>query len=195
MNTDIQNLSYVISFAILNDKNSLINFLLSNSVPVKESVTNEELTAIVVNSLAGNPKIQQNFITWIKEKSSGGYSNSIGSSVLSGATSSTTTSGSGFWSGFDAGAVTGLLSSGLGIFGSLTASKEQRKAIEAQANAQLAAAQAQAGSDSTQLEIAKLQLLAAQGKPSSNNTVLIIVGVVVGLGILGGVIYAVTRKK
>jgi len=195
MNSDIENLSYVISFTILKDKNGLISFLSSNSVPLKENITDEELVTVVINSLQGNPKLQENFLNWIEQKTSKGYSNVIGSSVLAGANSSSSTSSSGFWSGFDSSAVTGLLSSGLNVFASLTSSKEQRKALEAQAKAQLAQAQAQAGSDATQLEIAKLQLLAAQQKPSSNNTTLIIVGVVVGLGILGGVIYAVTRKK
>lgn len=210
MNLQYQNLSYVIAYAVVNDKQDLINFLSENAIIVKENITDEELISLVISALASSVKVQENFLIWLEFKTntnkhlnSTGFVNpgfDFSTSVSGGNTLTTTTSStsSGFWSGFDAGAVTGILTSGLGLFGSLTQSKEQRKALEAQANAQIALAQAQAGSDATQLQIAQMQLAAAQAnvnKSGSSNTVLIIVGVVGGLAILGTVIYFVTRKK
>ena len=214
MSNDNKNLAYIIAFAIVNDKQGLINFLSENAVIVKEKITDQELTTLVINSLNSSVKVQENFIAWISEKTNNGYANTTGfsaptvSSTLgwnstliptSGtSTTATTSTSSGFWSGFDAGAVTGILTSGLSLFGGLTQSKEQRKALEAQANAQIAAANAQSNSDLTQLEIAKLQLqatLAGKNGSSGSNTTLIVIGVIGGLAILGTVVYLVTRKK
>lgn len=214
MNLDTQNLSYIIAFSILKDKEGLVDFLSTNAVIVKPEITDEELSALLISALSSSQKIQENFISWVELKTrKNSHSNfkfqnpgyDFSSSVSSGTTlaptssTATTTSSSGFWSGFDAGAVTGFLSSGLNLFGSITSSKEQRKALEAQANAQIAASNAQANSDMTQLQIAQLQLQAAQSSGGKNtsgsNTTLIIVGIVGGLAILGTVIYFVTRKK
>lgn len=210
MTSEDQNLSYVIAYAVVNDKQDLINFLSENAIIVKENITDEELTSLVISALASSVKVQENFLVWVEFKSKNSlFSNSTGyfsglptfSPTLTTTTptpTTTTSTSSGFWSGFDAGAVTGILSSGLNLFGSLTTSKEQRKALEAQANAQIAAANAQATSDMTQLQIAQLQLQAVQAgvKPGAkSNTTLIVVGVVGGLAVLGTVIYFVTRKK
>lgn len=215
MNSEYQNLSYIIAYAVVNDKEDLINFLTENAILVKDNISDKELTSLVVSALSSSQKVQQNFISWIEYKSgksthsnSTGYFSSLPSfdSSLFGSTSgtssttstpTTTSTSSGFWSGFDAGAVTGILTTGLSFFGGLTQSKEQRKALEAQANAQIAAANAQATSDMTQLQIAQLQLQAAQaGKTGPKpNTTLIVVGIVGGLAVLGTVIYFVTRKK
>ena len=210
MNPEDQNLSYIIAYAVVNDEQDLINFLSENAIIVKENITDEEINSLVISALASSVKVQENFLIWLEFKTntnkhlnSTGFVNpgfDFSTSVSGGNTLTPTTSStsSGFWSGFDAGAVTGILTSGLGLFGSLTQSKEQRKALEAQANAQIAAANAQANSDMTQLQIAQLQLKAAQAgiKPrAKSNTTLIIVGVVGGLAVLGTVIYFVTRKK
>lgn len=210
MTSQDQNLSYVIAYAVVNDKQDLINFLSENAIIVKEKITDEELTSLVISALASSVKVQENFLTWLEFKArQNRFSNSTGyfstlptfspsvTGTTSGTTSTSTSTSSGFWSGFDAGAVTGILTSGLSLFGGLTQSKEQRKAMEAQANAQIAAANAQATSDMTQLQIAQLQLQAAQasGSKPKSNTALIVVGVVGGLAVLGTVIYFVTRKK
>lgn len=210
MNSQDQNLSYVIAYAVVNDKQDLINFLSENAIIVKEKITDEELTSLVISALASSVKVQENFLTWLEFKArQNRFSNSTGyfstlptfspsvTGTTSGSTTTSTSTSSGFWSGFDAGAVTGILTSGLSLFGGLTQSKEQRKAMEAQANAQIALAQAQQSGNLTQLEIAKLQLQAAQasGSKPKSNTALIVVGVVGGLAVLGTVIYFVTRKK
>lgn len=210
MTSQDQNLSYVIAYAVVNDKQDLINFLSENAIIVKEKITDEELTSLVISALASSVKVQENFLTWLEFKArQNRFSNSTGyfstlptfspsvTGTTSGSTTTSTSTSSGFWSGFDAGAVTGILTSGLSLFGGLTQSKEQRKAMEAQANAQIAAANAQATSDMTQLQIAQLQLQAAQasGSKPKSNTALIVVGVVGGLAVLGTVIYLVTRKK
>lgn len=215
MTSQDQNLSYVIAYAVVNDKQDLINFLSENAIIVKEKLTDEELTSLVISALASSVKVQENFLEWIEYKSKSAkhfntfgnlptyssslnyQSNLIPSGTTSGSTATSTSTSSGFWSGFDAGAVTGVLTSGLSLFGGLTQSKDQRKAMEAQANAQIALAQAQQSGDLTQLEIAKLQLQAAQasGSKPKSNTALIVFGVVGGLAVLGTVIYFVTRKK
>jgi len=206
MESNTKNLSYIIAFAVINDKQDLINFLSSNAVIVKANVSDDELTSIAVNALSSSTKLQQNFLDWIALKTNKGYANSNGyfsnlpsfdTSVGVGGGSTSSSSSSGFWSGVDAGAVTGILSAGLNLFGGLTQSKEQRKALEAQAKAQIAQANAQANSDLTQLEIAKLQLQAslANKQTSGSSNTIVIVGVVVGLAILGTVVYFVTKKK
>lgn len=210
MTSQDQNLSYVIAYAVVNDKQDLINFLSENAIIVKEKITDEELTSLVISALASSVKVQENFLTWLEFKArQNRFSNSTGyfstlptfspsvTGTTSGSTTTSTSTSSGFWSGFDAGAVTGILTSGLSLFGGLTQSQDQRKAMEAQANAQIALAQAQQSGNLTQLEIAKLQLQAAQasGSKPKSNTALIVVGVVGGLAVLGTVIYLVTRKK
>lgn len=210
MTSQDQNLSYVIAYAVVNDKQDLINFLSENAIIVKEKITDEELTSLVISALASSVKVQENFLTWLEFKArQNRFSNSTGyfstlptfspsvTGTTSGSTTTSTSTSSGFWSGFDAGAVTGILTSGLSLFGGLTQSQDQRKAMEAQANAQIALAQAQQSGNLTQLEIAKLQLQAAQasGSKPKSNTALIVFGVVGGLAVLGTVIYFVTRKK
>lgn len=210
MTSQDQNLSYVIAYAVVNDKQDLINFLSENAIIVKEKITDKELTSLVISALASSVKVQENFLTWIEFKArQNRFSNSTGyfstlptfspsvTGTTSGSTTTSTSTSSGFWSGFDAGAVTGILTSGLSLFGGLSQSKDQRKAMESQANAQIALAQAQQSGNLTQLEIAKLQLQAAQasGSKPKSNTALIVVGVVGGLAVLGTVIYLVTRKK
>lgn len=211
MNSQDQNLSYVIAYAVVNDKQDLINFLSENAIIVKEKITDEELTSLVISALASSVKVQENFLTWLEFKArQNRFSNSTGyfstlptfspsvTGTTSGSTTTSTSTSSGFWSGFDAGAVTGILTSGLSLFGGLTQSNDQRKAMEAQAKAQIALAQAQAGSDATQLQIAQMQLAAAQAnvnKSGGSNTTLIVVAVIGGIALLGTVVYFVTRKK
>ena len=146
MPVETQNLAYIIAFAIVNDKQDLMNFLSENAVILNPNLTDEELTTVVINALNSSSKVQENFISWIAEKTNNGYANfgetlpTFSSSLnynstllpITGTSATTTSTSSGFWSGFDAGAVTGILTSGLSLFGGLTQSKEQRKALEAQ---------------------------------------------------------------
>jgi len=178
MKSNLDNLSYVLAFAVVNDRENLIELLWKNGVPVdSENISPEKLTEVCMNLLFVSEKFRNDFLKFISEQT--GYSAAEGSS---------------FWDGANAGMVSGLINTGLGFLANTQISKDQKSAASAQAKANLALAQAQSESNKTQLEIAKLQLAAAQLKPQ-NNTVLYIVLGLAGAAVLGFTIYAVTKKK
>ncbi len=180
-----QLLAYTIAYAIKNDREEFIRLLLDNGILLDpETVSDEKLVHVSTVSLADSISFQQNFLSWVESKLEN-------SSNADGATSS-----GGFWGGgFNAGAVTGLVTTGLNLFGGIKTSESQLKATQAMANAQLAASTAQNNSNLAQLQIAQMNLEAAKLKPSgASNTTLYIVIAFVGLIAIGGVVYAVTKK-
>lgn len=198
MENQIQNLSDVIAYAVINDRDNLLQFIQSQGIPIdKKTILDTDITYIIVNSISENASFLENFQKWLSTKMPSNFSNSDGGADGFGG-SSTSSSGGSFWGGSTFGSITGLVSSGLGLFGSLAMSKEQRKAAEAAANAQISASQSNAQSNMTQLQIAQTMLEAEKIKasnPQKMNTGLVIGLVVVGFVVLGGVIFAVTRKN
>lgn len=197
MENQENNLSYVIAYAVINDRENLLNFIQSQGVPIdKANILDSDITHIVVNSIAESATFSENFQKWLASKIPPQYSNSDGGTDGFGSSSSDT--GSSFWGGSTFGSITGLVSTGVGLFASLSLSKEQRRATEAAANAAILNAQTAQQSNLTQLQIAQTMLEAEKVK-AMNPKGGISTGLVIGIGlisvlILGGVIFAVTRK-
>jgi hypothetical protein len=118
------------------------------------------------------------------------FANSNGAS-----TTPATTGGGGFFSGFN---LQGLLNIGSTIYGSTQEDKRQRDLLNAQANqnAQQLQAQIDAGNLTLVAERLKLaQIQAMQGQGGAKNNTMLYVGLgVLGLLVVGGVIYAVVKK-
>jgi hypothetical protein len=118
------------------------------------------------------------------------FANSNGAS-----TTPATTGGGGFFSGFN---LQGLLNIGSTIYGSTQEDKRQRDLLNAQANqnAQQLQAQIDAGNLTLEAERLKLaQIQAMQGQGGAKNNTMLYVGLgVLGLLVVGGVIYAVVKK-
>lgn len=181
MKNQIDQLAYFVAFAVVNDRQTVIDLLHNNNIPVDiNHVSDEKLVSTVINGLYSSEKLRKDFSNYISE-----ITNNLKFSSADG----------GFWSGFNASAVSSLVGTGLGFLASTQSSNDQKNAAQAQANANLALAQATKESNATQLEIAKLQLEAAKSKPQTNNTVLYAVLGVSGALVLGFVIFAVTRPK
>lgn len=120
------------------------------------------------------------------------FANSNGASTTPATTGG---GGGGFFSGFN---LQGLLNIGSTIYGSTQEDKRQRDLLNAQANqnAQQLQAQIDAGNLTLEAERLKLaQIQAMQGQGGAKNNTMLYVGLgVLGLLVVGGVIYAVVKK-
>jgi hypothetical protein len=119
-------------------------------------------------------------------------------SSMDGASTTPATTGGGggdFFSGFNLQALLGI---GSQIYGSTQEDKRQRDLLNAQANqnAQQLQAQIDAGNLTLEAERLKLaQIQAMQGQGGAKNNTMLYVGLgVLGLLVVGGVIYAVVKK-
>jgi hypothetical protein len=190
MNKLIKQISYFVAFAVVNDKNTIVEMLQSSGIKVPIKVSDNDLIDLVFQSF-DNAFFKVKFENYLKnrfnEKSNQNFKNSVGPT--------TATSGSSFWSGFNASAITGLVSTGLGFLSSSQQGKDARAVAGEQAKSNLAIATANLEANKTQLEIAKLQLAAAQSAPKSNNTALYAILGIVGLVVIVGGILVVKKMN
>lgn len=208
MENQLDNLSNSVAFFVLKDRNGIVNLLQQNQLVFDEPHTsNERLVTMMINSLFENEDFKNQYLNYVNGKvvEKQTFSN-YGENVFSttplptfnpGSNSSPASSGGGggFMGGFNVGSAISLVNTGLNFFGSSQASKDQRAIAESNAQATLAAAQANASNNATALEIAKLNLAAASAQPAkSNNTTLYVVLAIGGVAVLGGIIFAVSRK-
>jgi len=150
-------------------------------------------------SLLGNKGFYQEFIRLVSAnlkslEKMNQYSNMGGGDGASTTPATTGGGGGGFFSGFN---LQGLLNIGSTIYGSTQEDKRQRDLLNAQANqnAQQLQAQIDAGNLTLEAERLKLaQIQAMQGQGSKNNTMLYVGLGILGLLVVGGVIYAVAKK-
>jgi len=211
MNNQLENLSNSVAFFVVRDRNGIINLLKNNGLVFDENfVTDEKLTNMIFNSLFDDSSnFKNNYLAYINEKVNldNKFSNVPGPIFSStplptfnpSTSSSSSTLGSsssnGFFGGFNANSALSLVTTGLGFLGSAQAGKDQRAIAEAQAQATIAAAQANAQNNATQLQIAQLQLEAQKAAPNkSNNTILYVVIGIAGIAIIGGIIFATSKK-
>lgn len=111
-------------------------------------------------------------------------------------TSNATGSGGGFFSGFSIG---DLLGTGASIYGNISADKRQKDLLNAQANQQAQSTQSQimAGQlalETEKLKLAQIQASKEQGTAQGSNTLLYVGLGILGVAVIGGVIYAVSKK-
>jgi hypothetical protein len=175
----IVQISYFVAYAVVNDKNTIVEMLKSSGIKVPIKVSDKGLIDLVFKSF-DNTFFRTKFENYLKSKYSENkeFSNSDG-----------------FWSSFNASAVTGLVSTGLGFLSSSQQGKDARAVASEQAKSNLAIATANLEANKTQLEIAKLQLAAAQSAPKSNNNALYMVLGIVGLLVIVGGILVVKKMN
>ena len=208
MENQLDNLSNSVAFFVLKDRNGIVNLLQQNQLVFDEPHTsNERLVTMMINSLFENEDFKNQYLDYVNGKvvEKQTFSN-YGENVFSttplfnfnpGSNSSTASSGGGggVWGGFNVNSAISLVGTGLNFFGSQQASKDQRAIAESNAQLALAMAQSNASHDQAQLELAKLGSGAASAQPAkSNNTTLYVVLAIGGVAILGGIIFAVSRK-
>lgn len=155
--------------------------------------------------LLGNKSFYQEFVRLVSSNlkvleemnanASGFYNMDAFANSNGASTTPATTGGGGFFSGFN---LQGLLNIGSTIYGSTQEDKRQRDLLNAQANqnAQQLQAQIDAGNLTLEAERLKLaQIQAMQGQGGAKNNTMLYVGLgILGLLVVGGVIYAVVKK-
>lgn len=177
MNQEQFNISLgnTIGHLVTNCRPELLAFLSRNMVIVPDRVSDEKLIDITVNALSdkNNNFVAENFLTFVGSKISAesGYSNASGD-WISGAA--------------------GLISSGIGAFGSIKSSEAAGNAIKDQARANLGIAQL---NQQTALAMIEAERLKSQNTvPAKDNTLLYVILGIGGIAVFGFTIYMVTKK-
>lgn len=202
---DLNNLSNSVAFFVLTDKKGIVTLLKNNGLVFDENHTsNEKLINMIFNSLYENNEFKDNFLMYLNSKTNQqNYANITGplftattlpSFNPTSSSASLSGSSSGFFSGFNASSVTSLVGTGLSFLSSSQAGKDQRAIAEANAQAAIANAQSQTELIKAQLALEQLKLQNNQAQPVKNNT-LLYVGLGIGAVVLvGGLIFAITKK-
>lgn len=201
---NLNNLSNSVAFFVLTDKNGIVTLLKNNGLVFDENHTsNEKLINMIFNSLYENNEFKDNFLMYLNSKTSQQkYANFNPIPLPSfnppkNPTSSTANVGSssgGFFGGFNMNSVTSLVGTGLGFLSSSQAGKDQRAIAEANAQAAIANAQSQTELIKAQLALEQIRLQTIQAQPPKNNTLLYVGLGVVGVVLIGGLIFAITKK-
>ena len=185
----IQNLGNAIGYIAVADINGLRD-LLSRYGVVNVGSDSKTLIAETTN-LVSNSRFYNELVALIQsnvaEASFSGYSNVNG-------TDPKPSSGGGFFSGFN---LSSLLSTGASIYGNISADKRQKDLLNAEANKQAQQTQSQilAGQLALEQEKLKLAQIQAQNEQGGGSNTLLYVGLgVLGVAVIGGIIYAVAKK-
>lgn len=212
---NLNNLSNSVAFFVLTDKNGIVTLLKNNGLVFDENHTSDaKLINMIFNSLYEDNAFKDNFLIYLNSKTNSpkGYANDESFANFSSTplpsfnppknpTSSSANVGgssSGFFGGFNINSVTSLVGTGLSFLSSSQAGKDQRAIAEANAQAAIANAQSQTESIRGQLALEELRLnsLKAQVPPPAKNNTLLYVGLGVGAVVLiGGLIFAITKKS
>lgn len=210
----IQNLGNAIGYIAVADIKGLRN-LLSKYGVVNVGSDSKTLIAETTN-LVSNSRFYNELVALIQknvgEASFSGYNNVAGRTPVqtvntlqpagldlsygqNTTTSNATGSGGGFFSGFNLG---DLIGTGASIYGNISADKRQKDLLNAQANQQAQDTQNQilAGQlalETEKLKLAQIQAGKEQGTKGSNTLLYVGLGIL-GVAVIGGVIYAVSKK-
>lgn len=199
-NQQIREIGNAIGFLSVADIQGLTN-LLAKYGNMPNDISYQSLNNATIDSMS-NPNFSREFVSLVSQNvkilaQMNGYNNVQGdgaTGVPSTTTPATADSGGGFFSGFNLGS---LLNVGSSVYGSISADKRQRDLLKAQANqnSQQLQGQIQAGNIALETERLKLaQIQAGKGQGGANNTMLYVGLGLVGLLVVGGVIYAVAKK-
>lgn len=212
----IQNLGNAIGYIAVADIKGLRN-LLSKYGVVNVGSDSKTLIAETTN-LVSDSSFYNELVALIQknvgEASFSGYNNVTGRTPVQSVSTlqpagldlsygrNTTTSnatgsgGGGFFSGFNLG---DLIGTGASIYGNISADKRQKDLLNAQANQQAQDTQSQilAGQlalETEKLKLAQIQASKEQGTAQGSNTLLYVGLGILGVAVIGGVIYAVSKK-
>ena len=180
----IRQLGRTVGLVISLNRSAVISLLNGSGSQVSDQISNSDLVAITIDQVIENPAFNKGFSKLTKAESEI-FRNATGLDSFASA------EGGFDWGGFGA----GLIGAGTSIFGSIQATNAQKKLAEqeakiAQLNSQTAITQAQA-----QLEIERLRLqqIEAQNAGGTGNTMLYVGIGLVGILVIGGVIFAVKK--
>ncbi len=199
-NQQIREIGNAIGFLSVADIQGLTN-LLAEYGNMPNDISYQSLNNATIDSMS-NPNFSREFVSLVSQNvkivaQMNGYNNVQGdgtTGIPSTTTPATTNSSGGFFSGFNLGS---LINVGSSVYGSISADKRQKDLLKAQANqnSQQIQGQIQAGNIALETERLKLaQLQAGNGQVGANNTMLYVGLGLVGLLVVGGVIYAVAKK-
>ena len=193
----LRQLGNAVGFLSVADIQGLSN-LLAKYGNMPDNISYQSLNKATIESLS-NRKVYQEFLRLVsanvKEVAQiNQFSNVAGDTV--GTTPATTpaSTGSGFFQGFNLNTLIGL---GTTIYATESAGKQQDKLLNAQANQQAQQNQDTIMAGQLALETEKLKLAQIQaggGQGGANNTMLYVGLGILGLLVVGGVIYAVAKK-
>ena len=179
----LQNLGNAIGYIAVADINGLRNLLSRYGVV---NVGSDSKTLIAeTTSLVSNSRFYNELVALIQKN--------VGEASFSGYNSADGKSG-GFFGGFNLGT---LLNTGASVYQTIQQDKAQKDLLNAQANQQAQQTQGQilAGQLALEQEKLKLAQIQAQNEKGGGSNTLLYVGLgLVGLIVVGGVIYAVTKK-
>lgn len=186
----LQNLGNAIGYIAVADINGLRNLLSKYGVV---NVGSDSKTLITeTTNLVSNSRFYNELVALIQknvgEASFSGYNSMDGTNVPK------SNSGGGFFGGFNLGT---LLNTGASVYQTIQQDKSQKDLLNAQANQQAQQTQGQilAGQLALEQEKLKLAQIQAQNEKGGGSNTLLYVGLgLVGLIVVGGVIYAVTKK-
>ncbi|MBW2998135.1 hypothetical protein KY321_01230 [Candidatus Woesearchaeota archaeon] len=183
----LQNLGNAIGYIAVADINGLRN-LLSKYGVVNVGSDSKTLIAETTN-LVSNSRFYNELVALIQrnvsEASFSGYNNVEGAN---------TNSGGGFFSGFN---LSSLLNTGASVYQTIQQDKAQKDLLNAQANQQAQQTQGQilAGQLALEQEKLKLAQIQAQNEKGGGSNTLLYVGLgILGVAVIGGIIYAVSKK-
>lgn len=199
-NQQIREIGNAIGFLSVADIQGLTN-LLAKYGNMPNDISYQSLNNATIDSMS-NPNFSREFVSLVSQNvkilaQMNGYNNMQGDGTTGlppTTTPATADSGGGFFKGFNLGS---LLNVGSSVYGSISADKRQRDLLKAQANqnSQQLQGQIQAGNIALETERLKLaQIQAGKGQGGANNTMLYVGLGLVGLLVVGGVIYAVAKK-
>lgn len=198
-NQQIREIGNAIGFLSVADIQGLTN-LLAEYGNMPNDISYQSLNNATIDSMS-NPNFSREFVSLVSQNvkivaQMNGYNNvqGDGTTGIPSTTPATTNSSGGFFSGFNLGS---LINVGSSVYGSISADKRQKDLLKAQANqnSQQIQGQIQAGNIALETERLKLaQLQAGNGQVGANNTMLYVGLGLVGLLVVGGVIYAVAKK-
>lgn len=186
----IQNLGNAIGYIAVADINGLRN-LLSNYGVVNVGSDSKTLITETTN-LVSNSRFYNELVELIQENV--GEASFSGYNSMDGINVPKSNSDDGFLGGFNLGT---LLNTGANIYQTIQQNKAQKDLLNAQANQQAQQTQGQILAGQLALETEKLklaQIQAGKEQGGGSNTLLYVGLGLVGLIVVGGVIYAVTKK-
>jgi len=180
----LQNLGNAIGYIAVADIKGLRN-LLSKYGVVNVGSDSKTLIAETTN-LVSNSRFYNELVALIQKN--------VGEASFSGYNNAEGNSGGGFFGGFN---LSTLLNTGASVYQTIQQDKAQKDLLNAQANQQAQQTQGQilAGQLALEQEKLKLAQIQAQNEKGGGSNTLLYVGLgLVGLIVVGGVIYAVTKK-
>jgi ABC-type phosphate transport system auxiliary subunit len=182
--SQVKLLGNAVGFTIAANKEAVIKLLVKHGVNVNSATPTDQLITATIDKVTSDPAFNKDFDKLVK---------TMARISMIAAKKDAKSSADG---GFDWGGLTGsLLSSGTSIFGTIKTTEAQKKLAEQQAKIAASEAQSAIALGQTQLEIERLRLQQAQlQQPSSSNKTLIYVGAgLIGVLLIGGLIFAIKK--